>query len=166
MKQYNILIVDDDEPIRLQYKRILGSEGYTLIFAKNQSDAYEKIKKFSVELDQEVSDKQKVLALAILDQNLEDYDKDLHDPEWKTAGGLNLIQEVKSLFRPTRVIMITAYRWKEGEDRAFEAGRLKADGYLAKTEVLSTEPLKHRVRQELQKFDRAFNNYNRKISRK
>jgi CheY-like chemotaxis protein len=164
MKQYNILIVDDEEGVRTTYKRMLSSEGYNLIFANDHSDALMKMEEFSVRPSAEVGDISQVLALAIIDQNLEDFHEELHDPKWATATGLNLIQEVKSLFRPSRVIMITAYKWQIGEDHSFEAGRLLADGYYAKKEILIAEPLKELVRQELQKFDQAVKNYNKKIT--
>ena len=164
MKQYNILIIDDEEAIRTTYKRILASEGYNLIFANDQSEALIKMEKFSVKPGVKVENTTQVISLAIIDQNLNDFDEKLHDPKWANAGGLNLIQEVKSLFRPSRVIMITAYKWKEGEDRGFEAGRLLADGYYAKTEVLFADHLKELVRQELQKFDQAVENHNKRIA--
>ena len=161
---YNILIVDDDEAAWIQYKRLLGYQGYTLIFAKNRKEALTVMDKFSVELDTEVHNIRSVIALAILDQDLKDFDREKDDSEWPDATGLHLIGEVKCCFRPTRVVMITEHKWKEGKDRGWEAGKLDSNGYYAKTEMLN-ERLKHLVGQELQKFDQAVKTYNKEIAK-
>ncbi|MES9881354.1 MAG: response regulator [Sedimenticola sp.] len=163
MSVYNILIVDDKSGVVTTYKGQLNQlDNFQIHTAASRVEAYEILKGFRKKGDQYICDKGDVLALAILDQNLEDqdYDDELFDPDWSLAGGLTLIQEIKLLFLPTRVVVLTAYQGTE-DDMAFEAAQMKADSYLQKGNV-EGEHFKAMIREQLQAFDDAFANHLKK----
>ena len=98
-----ILVVDDEEHIRLLYSEELSEAGYDVITA---SDGY----KLAERIDKEKPD------LVILDIKMVDYD------------GLDLLQEIRNRFYNLPVILCTAYdTFKE------DIKSIAADFYVVKS---------------------------------
>lgn len=162
MSTYNILIVEDEPNVVNHYQHLLRGRSYRIESAANRAEAYQVIKRFRHDGNSRIDGASEVLALAILDQNLNDHDDDLYEPELADAGGISVIQEVKLACPLTRVVILTAYKLTES-DRGFEAGRLHADDYLHKKDF-DAEEFKAMVDHHLGAFDAARVEYNRRYA--
>ncbi len=98
-----ILVVDDEEHIRLLYSEELSEAGYEVITA---ADGYKLIER----IEQEKPD------LVILDIKIVDY------------NGLDLLQEIRSKFYDLPVILCTAYDTFKEDIKSFAA-----DSYVVKS---------------------------------
>lgn len=170
MKTFNILIADDDDGMLATYKFILqGINDYQLHFARNRLGAYQVLDQFLVDKSKPVEDTDKVLALAILDQNLTDPDPKKYREDWSSAGGITLIPEIKAVFLPTRVIIYTAY-FATLENKGFEACKFGADGYFSKIEDVESgaggNVLRAKVKKELKRFDADRLKFNKNLEEK
>jgi len=104
MASNQVLVVDDDNYIRLFLQETLEDKGYEVVLAENGEDALEKVKAARPDL---------VLS-------------DLKMPK---KDGLELLQELQKMDRPPGVIIITAYGTVETAVKAMKAG---AFDYLTK----------------------------------
>ena len=102
-----ILVVDDEEPIRLLYEEELTDEGYTVITAAAGRGLLERI-------EEERPD------LVILDIKLAD------------ADGLDLLQEIRNTYYDLPVILCSAYEVFKGDVKT-----VAADAYVVKSSDLS-----------------------------
>jgi len=129
----NILVVDDEEFIRLNLKRIFSEEDYNVLLENTGKGAIERIK----------TDK---IDIALLDINLPD------------VNGLDVLKRIKELQPDLLVIMITGYASVESAVNAIKLGAydyikkpFKADAIKLITRLaLETQTLKKTVK-ELQK---------------
>lgn len=107
-----ILIVDDEENIRLLYSEELKDEGYTIVTASGGEYLLELI-------EAETPD------LVVLDIKMVDY------------NGLDLLRDIKAKYKDLPVILSTAYdNFKE------DSKSLSADSYVIKSFDLSELKLK------------------------
>jgi DNA-binding NtrC family response regulator len=104
MENYRILIVDDDENLRIGIATILEDEGFEVHEAENGREGIEK-------LDQEVYD------LIITDYKMNEMD------------GMRMLKQIKNEFPSIKVIMVTGFGSIE---HAVEAMKLGAVNYLTK----------------------------------
>ncbi len=104
MKKHRILVVDDDNYIRLFLQETLEGKGYEVVMANDGQEAWESIKESPPDL---------VLS-------------DLKMPK---KDGLALLKDIGTLEEPPGMIMITAYGTVE---TAVEAMKLGAFDYLTK----------------------------------
>jgi DNA-binding NtrC family response regulator len=106
-KMYKILVVDDEEPIRLLYREELTEEGYKVATAAGGQGLVERI-------EQERPD------LVILDIKLAD------------ADGLDLLQEIRTRYYDLPVILCSAYEVFKRDVKA-----IAADAYVVKSSDLT-----------------------------
>ncbi|MDE2489642.1 MAG: response regulator [Elusimicrobia bacterium] len=101
-----ILIVDDEESIRELIREVLSPEGHELLLAADAAQAFEVLRKKSVDL-------------AIVDRNM------------PGASGLELVAAIRRNPKtaPMKVLMCTAASVTKEIDEAFAAG---ADDYVLK----------------------------------
>jgi two-component system response regulator HydG/two-component system response regulator AtoC len=104
MENYRILIVDDDENLRIGIATILEDEGFEVHEAENGREGLEK-------LDQEVYD------LIITDYKMNEMD------------GMRMLKQIKNEYPSIKVIMVTGFGSIE---HAVEAIKLGAINYLTK----------------------------------
>lgn len=104
MKNYRILIVDDDENLRIGMVTFLEDEGFQVDEASNGREGIEKLEK-------------EVFDLIITDYKMTEMD------------GLHFIKRIKNEFPSLKVIMITGYGSIQG---AVEAMKLGAVNYVEK----------------------------------
>lgn len=102
-----ILVVDDEEPIRLLYEEELKDEGYEVAMAASGQGLLERI-------EQERPD------LIILDIKLAD------------ADGLDLLQEIRNRYYDLPVILCSAYEVFKRDIKA-----IAADAYVVKSSDLT-----------------------------
>jgi DNA-binding NtrC family response regulator len=102
-----VLVVDDEEPIRLLYKEELTEEGYEVVEAASGQGLLERI-------EQENPD------VVILDIKLAD------------ADGLDLLQEIRNRYYDLPVILCSAYEVFKGDLKA-----ISADAYVVKSSDLA-----------------------------
>ncbi|HXP52019.1 MAG TPA: sigma-54 dependent transcriptional regulator [Bacteroidia bacterium] len=84
MTKGTVLIIDDEDKLRLLLSRIIGLEGYTVIEASNVKDGLKRLEKEEINV-------------VVTDVKLPD------------GNGVELTQKIKSLFPHIEVIVITAY---------------------------------------------------------
>lgn len=99
-----ILLVDDEETLRLSVKQVLSEDGYEVITAKNGTEA---------------------LGLT----RAESFDLVITDLRMPGLSGLQLVSEIKKTTPLTKVIIISAYGSME---TMIEAMRLGANDFVAK----------------------------------
>ncbi len=99
-----ILLVDDEETLRLSIKQVLSEDGYEVITAKNGAEA---------------------LGLARADG----FDLVITDLRMPGLSGLQLVSEIKKTDHLTKIIIISAYGNME---TVIEAMRLGANDFVAK----------------------------------
>lgn len=99
-----ILLVDDEETLRLSVKQVLSEDGYEVITAKNGTEA---------------------LGLA----RANDFDLVITDLRMPGLSGLQLVSEIKKTDPLTKIIIISAYGNME---TVVEAMRLGANDFVAK----------------------------------
>ncbi len=99
-----ILLVDDEETLRLSIKQVLSEDGYEVITAKNGTEA---------------------LGLA----RAEGFDLVITDLRMPGLSGLQLVSEIKKTDHLTKIIIISAYGNME---TVIEAMRLGANDFVAK----------------------------------
>lgn len=102
----SLLIVDDDQNIRLLYKHKLQSEGYQIDLASSGSETFDKIKSSS-------------------------YDLIILDIEMPGISGLELISRLREETPDTRIIINSAYSTYKADFRTW-----LADAYLVKSSDL------------------------------
>ncbi len=125
----NILIVDDEEFIRLNLKRIYSGENYQIFLEGRGQDALETVQNEDIDL-------------ALLDLNLPD------------MSGLDVLKKVKEIKPDLLVIIVTGYASVESAVEAIKLGAydyikkpFKADAIRLITRLaLETQKLKDRVR--------------------
>jgi DNA-binding NtrC family response regulator len=122
-KHARILIVDDDETIRITMKAILEDEGYTVDLAGSGKEAVQKTN-------------ETIYNLALLDIRLPDME------------GVELLKLMKETVPRTRKIMVTGY---PSIQNAISAVNKNADAYLLKP--VDVEKLLETVEQQLQAQD-------------
>ncbi len=120
-RNFNILVVDDEESVVSVIEIILKKENYTVFGAYNYDQALEKLQKHSIDI-------------IITDINL------------PGRNGIELLKHTKTAHPNIDVIIITAYATK---DTAIEALRLGAYDYIEKT--FSKEELSLVVKRAIQK---------------
>jgi two-component system, response regulator, stage 0 sporulation protein F len=103
MKPATILIVDDEEHIRLLFKEELEDEGYTVDLASNGLDALDKLKR-------------SVYSVIVLDIKMPGMD------------GIQTLAEIKKINKDQPVILCSAY----GEFKQDFASWV-SDGYIVKS---------------------------------
>ena len=103
-KKESILIVDDEESIRVSLEFLLKQENYKINTAKNGN-----------------------LALKLLSEN--NYDYVLSDIIMEGMSGVELLKEIKEKYPKTLVLLMTGY---SSLDSAIAALRLGASDYLIK----------------------------------
>lgn len=99
-----VLVVDDEEVVRVMFESLLGDEGFECLLAEDAATAAEMIEKHDP-------------ALVLVDKNL------------PGKSGLDLIAEQKRLHPDTEFIMITGYASLDSAVKAMELG---AFSYLTK----------------------------------
>ena len=107
MPMPKILVVDDEEPIRLLYEEELTDEGYEVVLVASGQGLLERI-------EQESPD------LVILDIKLSD------------ADGLALLQEIRNRYYDLPVILSSAYEVFKRDVKA-----IAADAYVVKSSDLA-----------------------------
>jgi len=136
MAALNILIVDDEEFIRVNLKNILQAENYNLFLSASGRDALEVVKNENVDL-------------ALLDFNLPD------------ISGIEVLRQIKKIYPDLLVIIMTGFASIES---AVEALKLGAYDYIKKPFkadaikliirlALETQLLKERVKELSQSKD-------------
>ncbi len=128
-EQKTILVVDDEEFIRLNLEKIFSDEGYRVILESSGKETIELIKNEKVDL-------------ALLDINLPD------------KNGIEVLKEIKELQPELLVIMITGFASVESAVHAIKLGAydyikkpFKADAIKLITKLaLETQTLKKTVR--------------------
>ncbi len=136
MKEYNILLVDDEEIVLKTVGANLRDRGYNVTLAKSGEEAVKLLHK-------EKRKKQKNTKSAIQEMQPMQiiFDVVIADLVMKGMGGLDVLKEVKGINTETMVIIHTGY----GDlSSAIEAIRLHADDYILKP--CETEELLYRVR--------------------
>ena len=130
MSAFNILVVDDEEFIRVNLKNILQDENYNLFLSANGQGALDIVEKENVDL-------------ALLDMNLPD------------MNGIDILKKIKKIYPDLLVIIITGYASVESAVEALKAGAydyikkpFKADAIrLIIRLALETQSLKERVKE-------------------
>lgn len=109
MKKYKILVVDDEENIRLLYKLDLEDEGYEVEVAGSGEEALEKLKTFDADL----------ITL---------------DIKMPGMGGIETLHEIKTRFahRKIRVILCTAF-----EEYKQDFSTWASEAYITKSHDLT-----------------------------
>lgn len=121
VERHTILVVDDDEIMRNALKRILESEGYEVILAKD-----------GLELSKVIESRR--LDLILLDINL----------PW--VDGLELCELIKGHYslKEVPLILVSAYKTKEDIEKGFEAG---CDEYVPKP--FDVDHITHTIRKRI-----------------
>ncbi len=138
-EQKTILVVDDEEFIRLNLKRIFSEENYNVLLENTGNGAIERIK----------SDK---IDIALLDINLPD------------INGLDVLKQIKEIQPDLLVIMITGYASVESAVNAIKLGAydyikkpFKADAIKLITRLaLETQSLKKTVKELRKQTQKPF----------
>ena len=104
MKQYDVLIVEDDLTLSEALCDTLEVEGYSVISAKNGTEALSQLQKFAVSLV-------------------------VSDVQMPVMDGLQLLQNIRQKFEQLPVLLMTAYG---SVPRAVEAMQAGATDYLIK----------------------------------
>ncbi|KPL02583.1 MAG: hypothetical protein AMJ90_05480 [candidate division Zixibacteria bacterium SM23_73_2] len=104
MKDYRILVVDDEKVIREFLKDFLSDQGYGVDLASDGKEALDKVRR-------------------------SEYDLIITDIKMPNANGIEVLKELKQKKSNTAVIMITGYPSVETET---ECRNLGASGYLVK----------------------------------
>ena len=170
MTQYNILIVDDQASVHTDFDFILDSPRYQLLHATNRTEALELLKQFKLPPDTPAPTVSSVLALAIIDQNLGDYDPATFHNDQRREEGLALIDQIKGEYSPvTRVVINTAY-FATAENRGFQAAEAGADDYWDKGKKESgsnnQQQIKDLVEHQLEIFKEFLQFHNDSLSQK
>ena len=122
MDKKRILVIDDDEIVRNNFKEILESEGYMVDIAETGKEAIEK-------------SKTSFYNLALIDIRLPDME------------GTKLLTELREPVPKMRKIIVTGY---PSQSNAIEALNKAADGYIVKP-IVNTDDLVQKVKQQLKK---------------
>lgn len=136
-KQKTVLVVDDEEFIRLNLKRIFTEEKYRVLTVSNGKKAMETVKKEEIDL-------------ALLDLNL----PDMH--------GIKILEQMKQIQPDLLVIVVTGYASVESAVEAIKLGAydyikkpFKADAIKLITRLaLETQSLKRTVKQLKEKQEK------------
>lgn len=99
-----ILLVDDEETLRLSIKQVLSEDGYEVVTAKNGTEALELVR-------------------------AEGFDLVITDLRMPGLSGLQLVSEIKKTDSLTKIIVISAYGTME---TVVEAMRLGVNDFVAK----------------------------------
>lgn len=166
-QNFNILIVDDDTAIVGEYNYLLKKEGFRLWTAKNRVEAQPYIDRFRLDADQLPTDITKVLALAIIDQNLKDPDPRKYQRSYAESGGIPFTALLRAASPVTRILVYSAHKGTP-QDEGFAFCRAGADDYLKKVEAGNGDfegfrkAFVQRVKDELAFFDSS---YRRKLTK-
>jgi DNA-binding response OmpR family regulator len=116
-----VLVVDDEQPVRVTLKEVLSREGYEVLIASSGQEALQVMRDTAVDL-------------AMVDLKMEGMD------------GLTLVGEIKQRWPATVLVILTGYATLES---ALKALRYGAHDYLLKPS--GPEDIKRSVREGLQK---------------
>ncbi len=150
MKNYSILVVDDETLIRKTIGADLKDKGYNVSLAENGETAIEMLKE--VELGKK-GDAGASAATSGAEDHPAQFDLVITDLVMEGTDGMEVLKEAKEKHQETQVIILTGYG---NLDSAIEALRLKADDYLLKP--CSEDELHFRVVRCLERLE-----YQRKI---
>jgi len=100
----NILVIDDEAIVRISCERALASEGYSVSLASSGQEGLDCMKRGS-------------FALVLLDLKMPDMD------------GIEVLNQIKTSWPDTKVIMVTGY---STVDTAVQALRLGAYNFIEK----------------------------------
>jgi len=104
-----VLILEDEEPLGLMYKKRLEKDGFEVVWTKTSQEIEDKINSFNADI-------------VLLDHGL----------HGESRSGLDVLPTIKQVLPKAYVFMLTNYSPADIKQKSLQSG---ADGYLVKIET-------------------------------